>query len=38
MKGVVFVELLKMAETLLGEAAVDDVLDNADLPSGGMYT
>ena len=31
MKGVVFVELLKMAEEAFGEDAVDDVLDKADL-------
>ncbi|MDO8882475.1 heme NO-binding domain-containing protein [Pseudotabrizicola sp.] len=34
----VFVELLAMAEDAFGEAAVDSVIDSADLPSGGAYT
>lgn len=38
MKGVVFVELLTMAEEAFGEAVVDDVLDKADLEHGGAYT
>lgn len=38
MKGVVFVELLAMAESLVGEDAVDDVIDGLDLASGGSYT
>lgn len=38
MKGVVFVELLKMAEESFGEEAVDEVLDACDLASGGAYT
>ncbi len=38
MKGIVFVELLKMAEDLLGEDRVDAVIDAADLPSRGAYT
>lgn len=38
MKGVVFVELLSMAEALVGEDAVDAVLDSVDLPSGGAFT
>lgn len=33
-----FVELLSMAEKLLGEDAVDDVLNSVHLPSGGVYT
>lgn len=37
MKGMVFVELLRMAEAALGEEAVDDVLDRLDLASGGAY-
>lgn len=37
MKGMVFVELLRMAEDAFGEAAVDEVLDGADLASGGAY-
>lgn len=38
MKGVVFVELLGMAEDMLGEEVVDRVIDSCDLPSGGAYT
>ena len=38
MKGTVFVELIRMAETAFGEDAVDAVLDKADLESGGAYT
>jgi hypothetical protein len=38
MKGLVFVELLKMAETVIGEQGVDDVLDSLDLKTGGAYT
>jgi len=38
MKGLIFVELLSMAETLLGEDAVDKVLNSTPLPSGGVYT
>ena len=38
MKGLVFTELLRMAEDALGEDVVDGVLDSADLPSGGSYT
>lgn len=38
MKGVVFVELIEMAETLLGEEAVDAVLDACPLSSGGAFT
>lgn len=37
MKGVVFVELLSMAEDALGEDVVDDILASCDLPSGGAY-
>ena len=37
-RGMVFTELLKMAEEALGEDAVDHVLDTADLPSKGAYT
>ncbi len=36
MKGVVFVELLKMAEDAFGEDAVDDVLEKAGIE--GAYT
>jgi hypothetical protein len=38
MKGIVFVELIAMAENAFGEDVVDRVIDNADLPSGGAYT
>lgn len=38
MKGIVFVELLKMAEDLLGEDKVDEVISQTQLPSGGVYT
>jgi len=38
MKGIVFVELLAMAEDAFGEEVVDRVIDAADLPSGGAYT
>jgi hypothetical protein len=37
MKGMVFVELLRMAEDAFGEAAVDEVLDSAELSTGGAY-
>ncbi len=38
MKGIVFVELLKMAENLLGEAVVDQVLDDTPLSTGGAFS
>lgn len=38
MKGVVFTELLRMAEETFGEDLVDEVLDSCDLESGGAYT
>lgn len=38
MKGMVFTELLKMAESVMGENAVDEVLDDLDLESGGAYS
>lgn len=38
MKGLVFVELLAMAENAFGEDVVDGVIERADLPSGGAYT
>lgn len=37
MKGMVFVELLRMAEDALGEDTVDDILDELDLSTGGAY-
>lgn len=38
MKGVIFVELIKMAEQAFGEDTVDTVLDKADLDNGGAFT
>lgn len=38
MKGMVFVELLQMAEQAMGEEAVDDIIETCDLPSGGAYS
>lgn len=38
MKGMVFVELLNMAEKAFGEDVVDDVLDKTDLAADGAYT
>ena len=38
MKGLVFTELLDMAEAAAGEDVVDDVLDTCPLASGGAYT
>lgn len=38
MKGLVFAELLEMAETQLGERAIDEVFDGLTLASEGAYT
>lgn len=38
MKGMVFTELLAMAEDAFGEEVVDRVIAAADLPSGGAYS
>lgn len=38
MKGMVFTELLLMAEAAIGEEAVDEVIDSLNLESGGAYT
>lgn len=38
MKGIVFTELLSMAESTLGEDAMDEILDRLTLPNGGAYT
>jgi len=38
MKGMIFTELLAMAEASLGEEVVDRVIETSDLPSGGAYT
>ncbi|MCP4818559.1 MAG: guanylate cyclase [Shimia sp.] len=38
MKGVVFVELIRMAETAMGEDAVDDILDNLNLGNDGAFS
>lgn len=37
MKGMVFTELLTMAESVMGEEAVDQILDDLDLDSGAAY-
>jgi hypothetical protein len=37
-KGIVFVELIAMAENAFGEDVVDRVIEASDLPSGGAYT
>jgi len=38
MKGVIFTELLAMADEHLDPEVVEEVIDAADLPSGGAYT
>lgn len=38
LKGMIFVELIKMAEDAFGEEAVDDALDKANLENGGAFT
>ena len=38
MKGVIFTELLEMAEGALSPEIVEEVIDAAELPSGGAYT
>lgn len=38
MKGIVFTELLEMVASTWSEDMVDDIIDAADLPSGGAYT
>ena len=38
MKGIVFVELLAMAESVSSEEAVDEVLDTLQLESDGAYS
>lgn len=38
MKGIVFTELLDMAEQVIGEEAVDDILDSLDLANDGAFT
>lgn len=38
MKGIVFTELLEMVEEKFGYELVDHLLQNPDLPSGGIYT
>ena len=38
MKGVVFTEFLEMVENRFSADMVDDIIDDADLPSGGSYT
>ncbi|CUH50748.1 heme NO-binding domain-containing protein [Shimia marina] len=38
MKGVVFVELIHMAESVMGETAVDHILDKIELQSDGAFS
>ncbi|MHA6327073.1 heme NO-binding domain-containing protein [Roseivivax sp. CAU 1753] len=38
MKGVIFVELIRMAEHAFGEDTVDKVIENVDLANGGAFT
>ena len=38
MKGVVFTEYLDFVASVAGDEVVDDMIDAADLPSGGVYT
>lgn len=38
MKGIVFTELLELVEQKFGSNTVDDIIEAADLPSGGAYT
>jgi len=38
MKGIVFVELIRMAESVMGEESVDDILDKVDLESDGAFS
>ena len=38
MKGVIFVELVNMAEDAFGEDTVDEVLSKADLANDGAFT
>ncbi len=38
MKGVIFTEFLDMVEAKFSADMVDDIIDDADLPSGGAYT
>lgn len=38
MKGIVFTEFFEMVEEKFGYDVVDDIIDNSDLASGGIYT
>lgn len=38
MKGIVFTEFLELVEEKFGLAAVDEIIENTDLESGGAYT
>ena len=38
MKGIVFTEFLELVEEKFGFSMVDKIIDNSDLPSGGIYT
>ena len=38
MKGVVFTEFLEMVEDIFSPDIADQIVEEADLPSGGVYT
>ncbi len=38
MKGIIFTEFLELVEQTWGDAMADQLLDETDLPSGGIYT
>ena len=38
MKGIVFTEFLEMVETKFGLETVDNIIENSDLKSEGIYT
>ncbi|MGB5980872.1 MAG: heme NO-binding domain-containing protein [Nonlabens sp.] len=38
MKGIVFTEFLELVEEKFGFSMVDTIIDNSELPSGGVYT
>ncbi len=38
MKGIVFTEFIEMVESKFGFDMMDDIIESANLPSGGIYT
>lgn len=38
MKGIIFVELIRMAESVMGEEAVDDILEKVNLENDGAFS